>query len=188
MRRERPDVTGLLAVLDTHEVRYVVTGSVAALLLGVGLEPGDLDVTPATDSGNLQRLAQALGDLQARQYPDEPFGRWEIDADAERRWVEFEPSDADRRARAEWRPLPSDVASFDHLLETRLGSLDVVPEIAGRYEELRDRAVPVEVEGRVVWVESVADQLATLTIPRREKDRERVMRLRETERRLTGHS
>ena len=175
-------MTGLLAVLDAYDVRYVVTGSVAALLLGVVVEPGDLDVTPAGDRGNLERLGQALEDLDARQYPDEPFGRWTISEDGERRWVEFEPTDADRRARAAWSPDPTDIAAFDHLLQTRLGTLDVVPEIAGTYEELRDRALPVDLEGRTVWVESVADQLATLTVPRRGKDRDRVKRLREIQR------
>jgi hypothetical protein len=181
-------VSGLLAVLDAYDVWYVVTGSVAALLVGVVVEPGDLDVTPAGDGANLERLGQALEDLDARQYPDEPFGRWAISEDGERRWVEFEPTDADRTARAAWRPDPADIASFDHLLQTRLGTLDVVPEIAGTYEELRDRALPVDVEGRTVWVESVADQLATLTVPRRGKDRDRVQRLREIQRLPKGHS
>ena len=182
MRRERPDVRGLLTVLNAHDVRYVVTGSAAAGLLGVTVEPGYLDVTPATDDANLERLADALADLEAGQYPDEPFGRWAVGPDGERRWVEFEPTDADRRARSEWRPDAADPVSFDHLLQTRLGTLDVVTEITGGYEQLRERAVPVDVGGRTVWVESVADQLATVTVPRREKDRDRVLRLRELQR------
>jgi hypothetical protein len=188
VRRERPNVRGLLAVLDACEVWYVVTGSAAALLLGVVVEPGDLDVTPAPDQPNLERLGQALQDLDARQYPDEPYGKWTIGEDGERRWVEFEPTDADRKARASWRPDPADLASFDHLLQTRLGTLDVVPEIAGTYQQLRERAVPVEVKGRTVWVESIADQLATLTVPRRDKDRDRVARLREIQRLPKGQS
>jgi len=188
VRRERPNVRGLLAVLDACEVRYVVTGSAAALLSGVAVEPGDLDVTPATDQANLERLGRALEDLDARQYPDEPFGKWTIGDDGERRWVEVEPTDTDRKARAAWRPDPADPASFDHLLQTRLGTLDVVPELAGTYVQLRDRAVPVEVEGRTVWVESVADQLATPTVPRRDKDRDRVALLREIQRQPGWHS
>lgn len=172
----------LLAVLDAHEVRYVVTGSAAALLHGVPLEPGDLDVTPARDRENLERLARALDDLGARQYPREPFGRWETGEDGERRWVEFEPTEADREARAGWRPDPDDVASVDHLLWTRHGTLDVVPEIAGTYDELRRRANAIDVDGRRVWVESIADQLATLTVPRRAKDAARVRALREFQR------
>jgi hypothetical protein len=60
-----------------------------------------------------------------------------------------------------------------------------VPEIAGRYEDLRSRAVSVETRERSVWVESIADQLATLTVPRREKDRERVAGLRAVQRATT---
>jgi len=178
VKHEPPDVRALLAVLDAHRVRYVVTGSVAAQLLGVPLEPGDLDVTPALDCDNLERLARALGELRAHQDPDLAFGRWEAGADGERRWVEFEPTAADREARAHWRPDPYDPASFDYLLRTRHGALDVVPEIAGTYDELRSRAVAVDMGERRVWVESIADQLATLTVPRREKDQHRVRLLR----------
>jgi hypothetical protein len=174
-----PDVRSLLAVLDRFGVEYVVTGSVAALLLGVDLEPGDLDVTPARERENLERLAQALSDLEACQYPEEPFGRWTTDENGERRWATFGPTDADRQARAAWQPDLGDVDSFDHLFRTRLGSLDVVPEIAGSYDELRGRAEIVKVDGRVVAVESIGDQLTTLTVPRREKDRQRVTALRE---------
>lgn len=172
----------MLAVLDAHDVRYVVTGSAAALLHGVALTPGDLDVTPSLDRENLERLTQALHELEARQYPDEPFGRWELGDGGVHRWVAFEPTPADREARSLWRPDPADVASFDHLLWTHHGTLDIVPEVAGRYEALRPRAVPIDVEGRRVWVESVADQLATLTVPRRRKDADRVAALRALQR------
>jgi hypothetical protein len=118
----------------------------------VELSPGDLDITPALDRENLERLAHALHDLGARRYPDEPFGRWEASDEGERRWVEVEPSAADREARAQWRPDAADARSFDHLLLTRHGALDVVPEIAGSYDDLRARAVLVEVGGRTAWV------------------------------------
>lgn len=58
--RVPPNVAALLNVLDAHRVLYVVTGSAAALLHGVPVEPGDLDVTPALDRENLERLAVAL--------------------------------------------------------------------------------------------------------------------------------
>lgn len=176
--RDPPDVRALLDVLDAHGVRYVVTGSVAAFLHGVALVPSDLDVTPALDRDNLERLARALDELGAQRYPDEPFGQWELGDDGERHWAQFEPTDTDRQARAQWRPDPANVGSFDHLLRTRHGTLDVVTEIAGTYEALRPRAVAIEINGRHVWVESVTDQLATLTVPRRKKDLERVRALR----------
>jgi hypothetical protein len=178
LERAKPEIGALLGVLDRHGVHYVVTGSVAARLHGVPLEPGDLDVTPSSDQENLGRLAAALEELGADIDPEEPFGRWETGDDGERRWLAFEPTDADRKAREEWRPRPEDPASFDHLVRTRFGALDVVPEIAGSYEELQRRATLIEVDGRSVWIESIEDQLATLTIPRRSKDASRVRALR----------
>ena len=180
--RAKPDIGALLAVLDRHGVHYVVTGSVAARLHGVSVEPGDLDVTPASDQENLSRLAAALEEVDADVDPEEPFGRWETGDAGERRWLAFEPTDADRKAREEWRPRPDDPASFDQLVRTRFGALDVVPEIAGSYEELRRRATLIEVDGRSVWTESIEDQLATLTIPRRRKDADRVQALRAIQR------
>lgn len=105
-QRDPPQVMALLDVLDRHGVLYVVTGSVAALLHGVPLEPGDLDVMPALDRANLDRLARALDELGARQYPDEPFGRWQMDDKGDHRWIQFEPTAADRQERERWRPIP----------------------------------------------------------------------------------
>lgn len=45
VERTKPNVEALLDVLNEHGVEYVVTGSAAALLHGVALEPGDLDIT-----------------------------------------------------------------------------------------------------------------------------------------------
>ena len=58
-----------------------------------------------------------------------------------------------------------------------------MPFVSGTYEELSVRAVRLDVEDEEVWVESVADLLATLTVPRREKDRDRVRQLRDIQRR-----
>jgi hypothetical protein len=159
----------LLRLLDEHGVRYVVTGSGAAMLHGAELVPGDLDVTPALDRENLERLAALLGAIGARPDP-EAFGHWGEDG----RWVRREPTAEELVARAD----PADPDSFDHLYESDHGAFDVVPSLAGTYEDLRTRAV--EVDG--VWVESIADLLATTTVPRREKDTERVRLLRELQR------
>lgn len=75
-------------------------------------------------------------------------------------------------------PDPRDPSSFDHLLQSRHGAIDIVPTISGTYDELMPRAVTVEVAGQHVWVQSIHDVLATLTVPRRSKDRDRVEQLR----------
>lgn len=181
-KRQPPDVLALLRVLCGAGVSSVVTGSAAAMLHGVSLVPGDLDITPALDVDRLRRLATVLEAIEARQDPRAPFGQWERQDDGEQRWVEFEPTPDDVRARVNWRPDPSEPASFDHLLQSSHGAIDVVPVVSGTYDDLMARAVPLDIEGRRVWVESVEDLLATLTVPRRAKDRDRVAQLRAIQR------
>jgi len=152
------------------------------MLHGVALVPGDLDVTPAVDRENLERLAEVLERIEARRDPDAPFGRWQTQPDGERRWVQHEATAEDFAERASWRPDPDDPESFDHLLESAYGAIDVVPEICGTYAELKPRAVRLDAFGHEVWVESIADLLATLTVPRREKDVDRVGQLRALQR------
>jgi hypothetical protein len=60
------DPVALLQALVRHGVRFVVVGGIAARLRGVPLLTQDVDVTPATDAANLDRLAGALADLGAR--------------------------------------------------------------------------------------------------------------------------
>jgi hypothetical protein len=182
LKRQPPDVTILLRVLGEAGVNYVVSGSAAAMLHGVRLVPGDLDITPALDVDNLKRLADVLESIEACQDPTAPFGHWESGDDGEQHWVETAATPEAVAARASWRPDPADPASFDYLLQSRHGALDVVPEVSGTYDDLMDRAVSLEVDGIFVWVESVADLLATLTVPRRAKDRERVEQLRAKQR------
>jgi hypothetical protein len=182
LRRDPPNVRALFGLLNDHEVRYVVTGSVAAMLYGVALEPGDLDITPARDYENLDRLAHVLGLIEARQYADEPFGEWETDTDGEQRWVQREPTQQDIAAREDWQPDPNSPASFDHLLESKYGAIDIVPEVSGTYEELVPRAEKLQLDGHTVCVEAIHDLLATITVPRREKDRDRVQQLRAIQR------
>jgi len=182
MKRQPPDIAALLGVLNEQGVRYVVTGSAAAMLHGVDLEPGDLDITPARDDHNLGCLALALEAIDARQDPGAPFGEWETGADGEKRWVQREWTPQDVASRASWKPDPFDPASFDHLLESRYGAIDIVPEVSGTFEDLVPSAVAIEIDGQRVWVEAIHDLLATITVPRREKDRVRVQQLRALQR------
>lgn len=54
-----------LAVLQRHEVRLVVVGAVAAIAQGYPLTTHDLDVTPARDPENIERIVAALGELDS---------------------------------------------------------------------------------------------------------------------------
>ena len=180
--RDAPDLESLVRTLAANRVRYVVTGSTAALLLGVELSPGDFDITPDLDAANLRRLRAALDTIDARPDPDGPFGDWVLQPDGERRWIEREARPGEREARLAWHPDPRRPRDFDALLTTRYGNLDVVPEIAGRFDDLSSRALTVTVFGYPVLVESIEDQLATLTVARRAKDRDRTLALRALQR------
>lgn len=59
------DAEGIIAVLNRHEVRYVVIGGYAALLHGASTVTIDLDITPSSSPENLDRLATALRDMGA---------------------------------------------------------------------------------------------------------------------------
>jgi len=167
-----PDLAGLLAALDRHGVVHVVAGSVGALAHGApGVQPGDLDIVPATDAANLARLATVLQELDA--VAATVTGAWSTDEQGEHRWVE----DGVERVAG---PLdPEDPDSFDHSFSTRLGRLDVVPRIAGDHATLRARAAQRTIAGQEAWVAHPIDLLAGMTAPRRPKDVPRVRYLRD---------
>ncbi len=56
----------ILRALERHAVRYIVIGGIAATLHGSPLRTGDLDICPARDRDNLERLAAALAEIRAR--------------------------------------------------------------------------------------------------------------------------
>ena len=176
----RPEVDVLLAALERHGVRYVLVGSVAAQLHGATVDPGDLDVVPSTDHANLDRLGAVLGAIEG--WPAETYGHWESRPDDEWAWVADEPTDARRAAWARWSADPGDPGTFDHLFTSLHGNFDVVPLIAGTFDELRPRAQTVHRAGLTVQVAHVADLLAKLTAPRRAKDVGRVRELRAIQR------
>jgi hypothetical protein len=60
------DPIAALRTLERHAVRYVLIGGFAAGLRGSPLLTGDLDICPARDDVNLERLADALRELGAR--------------------------------------------------------------------------------------------------------------------------
>ena len=169
-----PDVKELCAILQRHQVTYVLGGSVAAAIIGVPIDtPDDLDAIPEVSRDNLSRLAKALDNMEARPYG--PFGKWTVAAIGEYQW---HPRQTTEDELDQWRPNPEDVSSFDHLYTTKHGNFDVVPEIAGTFEVLRARATTYDIGGIEVHVTHVDDLLARLTIPRRQKDVDRVALLR----------
>ena len=60
------DPVAMLRLLHAHRVQFLVVGGIAARLRGAPLLTQDVDITPAPDRANLERLAGALKDLDAR--------------------------------------------------------------------------------------------------------------------------
>lgn len=170
--RRPPEIGPLLEILKRHEVEFVLAGSVAALAHGVALSPGDLDVVPRLTGENLKRLALVLEEVEAAP---ESLGHWEH-VDGRKRWiVDVEGPEA----RAQWSLRVDDITTFDHLFPTLLGDLDIVPEVAGSYPALVERAVWKEICGHRCRVAHVEDLLATIPTPPRPKHRTRVVKLRQ---------
>ena len=60
------DASALLEVLERHRVQYVVVGGFAAELHGSVRRTADVDVVPRATADNLERLAAALREVQAK--------------------------------------------------------------------------------------------------------------------------
>lgn len=154
------DPETLLAALHREGVRFVLIGGMAAVLHGdVGVTV-DVDIAPAADAGNLERLAAALRSLDARV-------RTEGTPDG----LAFDCSPA----------------FFEHLgpgailnLTTRAGALDIafVPAGTAGYRDLKRDAVSLETSpGVFVLVASLADVIRSKSAADREKDRQALPRL-----------
>lgn len=71
------DPGAVVRILNRHGVRYVVIGGIAAQLQELPVPATvDIDVTPARDRKNLERLAQAFEELEAGLYTADDSGSW----------------------------------------------------------------------------------------------------------------
>jgi hypothetical protein len=146
----------LLAELRRHDVEFVVIGALAAIAQGYPLATRDLDITPSRGHSNLERLAAALRELQAKLR------------------TAGEPVDSPIEA--------SYLANVDSwTLLTTAGELDILFEPAGTrgYADLRRDAKEVTL-GVPVWVASLRDVIRMKESAGREKDRAQLPALRRT--------
>lgn len=140
----------IIDVLNERGVRYVVIGGLAALLQGVPLpRTADVDVTPASDIENKERLAQALRELDAKlRAPglDEPLA------------------------------IPLDERTFTGMITmtfvTRYGPFDVafIPEGTTGFDDLARASHVIERLGVKIPVASLADIVRSKRAAGREKD------------------
>ena len=140
------DFYGLLRTLLEHDAEFVLIGGFALGFHGVPRGTKDVDIVPDPSPANIARLWEALESLDA---------------------VPVEHGDPD------FRPEEMPVAfTLEGLLEggnwalhTRLGRLDLMPDVAGveSYEELRAQAVMAELPelGRPIWIAG-RDDLVTM--------------------------
>jgi hypothetical protein len=155
-----PDPLEILRALERHGVRYVLIGAAAARIAGAPVVTEDIGVTPATDQANLERLAVALRDLDARlRTPREQEG------------VPF-PVDAHVLSSAEiWT------------LTTSAGDLDIcfTPSGTRGYDDLRREASRERVGNDLtVAVASLRDVIRSKEAAGRDKDLAQVPLLRRT--------
>jgi hypothetical protein len=153
------DPVALLETLTRHGVRFVVIGGIAALSQGSPLPTEDVDVTPERDDENLDRLAAAVDDLDARLR----IGVGDV--------VRL-PRDSRLLGQADtWT------------LTTRYGDLNLVfsPPGTGGYDDLRRDAFEVDLgRGVRVRVASLADVIRSKEASNRPKDRAQLPALRQT--------
>jgi hypothetical protein len=152
------DLARLLEVLDRHKVSYVLIGGLAAVYHGSPFPTEDADIAPQTDRANLERLADALFELQAR-----------IRTDAEPSGLPF-TCDADS------------LAACNILnLTTTAGDLDLAFEPAGTagYDDLRRDATRTDLYGVPVQIASLADVIRSKQAANRPKDQRVLPTLRE---------
>jgi hypothetical protein len=148
----------LFAVLDRHQVEYVLIGGLAAVLHGSPLPTVDADICPARDPNNVERLAAALQELEARlRTPDAPEGV----------------------------PFPIEPAFLGQLetvnLVTRRGDLDVAFKPAGTagFDDLRRAAQSITIGSLTVRVASLDDVIRSKEAANRAKDRRALPMLRQ---------
>jgi hypothetical protein len=127
MDERRPlDAERIFAVLDAHRVEYVVVGGIAVQAHGHVRMTNDVDLIPSPTPVNLERLAAALTELQARVL--NPGG-------------EHLEIDAQMLPRATlWQ------------LATRHGDIDVLNDAPGAapFRQLRERALVIALGDHVI--------------------------------------
>lgn len=158
MNTPRFDPIHALEVLHRHGVRFIVVGAFSAVVQGGPLPTYDLDVTPAPDLDNLDRLAEALRELNARL----------------------------RVPSGDPIPFPVDTKMLEQAtawtLMTEAGPLDLVLEPAGTggFDDLRRDAIEETVGGVPVLLASLRDVIRMKEASNRRKDVAQLPALRDT--------
>jgi hypothetical protein len=144
----RPEL--ILGALARHGVRAVLIGGFAGVIHGSPYVTTDVDIVPATDEDNLERLSAALREVHARVWTQaEPAG------------VPFDHDGRSLGASAIWN------------LVTDHGRLDITFQPAGTagYPDVSRDAIHLSILGAETDVASLADVIRSKEAAGREKDR-----------------
>jgi len=156
VERRPTDFLELLKVLIRNSVDFIVVGGVAAVVEGAPITTLDLDVVFDHEPENVERLAAALDEVNAR-YRD--IGGREIVPDARRL-----------------------AGSASNLLRTDFGPLDVLGEIGNgeRFAALMKHSSIRVIGDHRVWVLGLAKIIETKEFANSPKDRAALPVLRKT--------
>lgn len=163
-REHDPGRQQILEALQRHDVQFVVIGGAASQSRGWEGLTADVDVTPARDPQNLERLATALTEIDARFRVDE-----------------------ERYPRGFLPPGGLDARTFTGpvsvALSTQHGHLDIclIPDGFPRgYEDLIAKAelAPVAMTTTTANIADASDILHSKTMANRQKDRDTLPELR----------
>lgn len=161
------DPIAILATLKRYEVAFVVIGAYAAVTQGWSETTSDIDITPDREIPNLQRLAQALREMDAHVLTAE--------GDADDSW----PIDDQHLRLRE--------TTF---LTTRFGDIDIVinPAAAEGYPDLArpSESFSLVIGGLEVRVATLERVIASKRASDRPKDRDAVPRLEALRESLRG--
>ena len=147
----------IFRTLARQRVDYVLIGGLAATLHGSNLRTGDVDICPARNRENLERLAAALVEMDAR-----------IRAAGTPEGMRF-ARDAEFLSRVELCNLSTRFGDFD---------ISVTPAGTSGFEDLRRHAVEFDLEGVLVPTASLEDVIRSKEAAGRSKDLEQLPTLR----------
>lgn len=154
------DISGILAELNRERVEFLVIGGVAVGFHGYVRATKDVDIVPAPDPENLERLARLLKRLDAQIEGADEFAEGELP----------DPLDPDALA-----------LGGNWVLRTRLGRFDIMQWIGDEalWEKLAPGALDTEVDGLSIKVVSYEDLVALKELAGRPEDLTDLRRLRQ---------
>ncbi len=152
-------VERIIAALEEHRVKYVLVGGIAGRYHGAQRATSDLDICPAWDRDNLERLTEALKSLGAHL---KGFGH-----EPDTRGIESMEI-------TNWRTASGDV-------DILLGIPDKSQYERAQYRRLAEDALVVEVGETSILVASLQAIIRSKEIANRQKDRDGLDELRALE-------